>query len=76
MDFFLQPGMKGLPTFQCDTKHTLQIVEDLNEKIKDGVTTLDGVGVVSMDVENMYNNMTSWNGGMQELFRKQNRWHC
>ena len=33
VDHFLQPGMKELPTFLQDTKHTLQIVENINTSI-------------------------------------------
>ena len=36
VDHFLQPGMKQLPSFLKDTKHTLQVVEDINEKIESG----------------------------------------
>ena len=58
VDYFLQPGMKAMPTFLRETKHLLQIVEELNQNIQDGSLSLDGVGVVSLDVENMYYNMT------------------
>ena len=36
IDHFLQPGMKALKTFLKDTKHTLQIIENINEKIDKG----------------------------------------
>ena len=39
-------------------KHTLQIVEEINDKIESGETTLDGVALVSLDIESMYNNMS------------------
>ena len=58
IDHFLQPGMKKLGSFLKDTKHTLQIIEKINEKIDRGELTLDGVSLVSLDVEKMYNNIT------------------
>ena len=58
VDHFLQPGMKQLPSFLQDTKHTLQILEEINEKIDSGDFSLDGVALVTLDVESMYNNMT------------------
>ena len=58
VDHFLQPGMKELPTFLQDTKHTLQLLEEFNEKIVSGEETLEGVALVSLDVDKMYNNMT------------------
>ena len=50
--------MQNLPTFLRDTKHTLQVIEDLNQQIEDGEVSLDGVAVVSLDVVSMYTNMT------------------
>ena len=58
VDFFLQPGMKQLDSFLKDGKHTLQIIEETNDKIRAGELSLDGVALVSLDVEAMYNNMT------------------
>ena len=58
MEHFLQPGMTKLPSFLKDTKHVLQIIEDINEKIEKGEVTLDGVGLITLDVEKMYNTMT------------------
>ena len=58
VDPFLQPGMKQLPSFLQDTKHTLQILEEINEKIDSGEFSLEGVALVTLDVESMYNNMT------------------
>ena len=51
-----------------DTKHTLQVIEDINGKIDDDEITLDGVAVVSLDVESMYNNMSEelGTGGCKE----------
>ena len=59
VDHFLQPGMKELPSFIQDTKHTLQILENINEKVDRGEVSLDGVALVTLDVESMYTNMTS-----------------
>ena len=58
VDHFLQPGMKQLPSFLKDTKHTLQLVENINEKIESGEFSLDGVALVTLDMDKMYNNMT------------------
>ena len=58
VNYFLQPGMKELPSFLQDTKHTLQIIEDINQQIEDGEMSLEGVALVSLDVESMYNNMS------------------
>ena len=58
IDHFLQPGMQNLESFLQDTKHTLQIIENVNDEVKDGKLSLEGVKVVSLDVENMYNNMS------------------
>jgi hypothetical protein len=41
-----------------DTKHTLQIIENINQKIDCGEISLEGVSLVSYDVEKMYNNIT------------------
>ena len=38
--------------------YTLQIIEDINDEVKDGKLSLEGVAIVSLDVENMYNNMS------------------
>ena len=51
--------MRKLESFLKDGKHTLQVIEDINDKIRDGEMSLDGVALVSLDVEAMYNNMTS-----------------
>ena len=58
IDHFLQPGMKNLGSFLKDTKHTLQLVEQINEKIDKGELSLEGVNLVSLDVEKMYNNIS------------------
>ena len=58
MEHFLQPGMTSLPSFLKDTKHVLQIIEDINEKIDRGEFSLEGVGLITLDVEKMYNTMT------------------
>ena len=57
VDFFLQPGMKQLPSFLQDTKHLLQIIDEINQKILEEEVSLDGVALVTLDVESMYNNM-------------------
>ena len=41
-----------------DTKHTLQLIEDTNGQIERGEFSLDGVALVTMDIENMYNNIS------------------
>ena len=41
-----------------DTKHVLQIIEEINDKIEAGECSLDGVGLATLDLEKMYNNMT------------------
>ena len=53
VDNFLRPGMQGLDTFLQDTKHTLQFIEQINDDIDDGKITLNGVALVSLDVERM-----------------------
>ena len=58
VDFFLQPGMKQLPSFLQNTKHVLQIVDELNCKIDKAEFSLEGVALVTLDVEAMYNNMS------------------
>jgi hypothetical protein len=58
VDFFLQKGMQNLPSFLRDTKHTLQVIEDINDQIEKGEVSLDGVALVSLDVVSMYTNMT------------------
>ena len=58
LDHFLQPGMKNLETFLQDTKHMLQLIEGVNEKIDGGEFSLEGVGLVTLDLEKMYNNIT------------------
>ena len=43
---------------QKDTIHTLQIIEETNDKISSGDFSLEGVGLVSLDLESMYTNMS------------------
>ena len=50
--------MKELPSFLQDTKHVLQLVDEMNKKVETGEISLDGVALVTLDVEAMYNNMT------------------
>ena len=42
-----------------DAKHALQIIEEINRKVADGELSLDGVGLATLDLEKMYNNMTA-----------------
>ena len=42
--------MQTLPSFLKDTKHTLEIIETINERIDAGQVSLEGVAVVSLDV--------------------------
>ena len=58
VDHFLQDGMKNLKSYLRDTKHTLQIISELNDQISDGKILLEGIGLVSLDLESMYTNMT------------------
>ena len=58
VDYILQPGMKNLPSYLKDTIHTLQILEETNKNIQEGRISLEGVGLVSLDLEAMYNNMS------------------
>ena len=58
VDHFLQPGMKNLPSYLRDTKHTLQVIEDLNEQIENSKVSLDDVALVSLDIVNMYPSMS------------------
>ena len=75
MDFFLQPGMKQLPSFIQDTKHVLQIIDEINQKIEKDEVSLDGVAMVTLDVESMYNNMTKdLAGGATKEFWKGEKW--
>ena len=74
MDFFLQPGMKQLPSFLQDTKHVLQLIEDINQKIENKEVSLTGVALVTLDVESMYNNMTEeLAGGASKSFLEEGR---
>ena len=57
VDLFLKPGMKQLPSFIQDTKHTLQIIEEINQRIHNNEVSMDGVAIVTLDGEAMYNNM-------------------
>ena len=57
VDYFLKPGMENLPTFLQDTKHVLLEVDDFNKRIERGEVSLEGVALVSLDIESMYTNM-------------------
>ena len=58
VDHFLQDGMKNLDSYLRDTKHTLQIISEINTKVSEGEMSLEGVSLVSLDLESMYTNMT------------------
>ena len=55
VDIFLQPCMKQLLSFLQDTKHLLHIIEEINQKSLE--VSLDGVALVKLHVEPMYNKM-------------------
>ena len=46
VDYFLQPGMKQLPSFIQDTKHTLKIIEEINQKVDNHEVSLERVAIV------------------------------
>ena len=58
VDHFLQPGMVKLPTYLRDTKHTLQVIENINNQIDNGELSLEGVSLITLDIDKMYNTMT------------------
>ena len=41
-----------------DTKHALQLIEEINEQVDGNEISLDGVGLATLDLVQMYNNMT------------------
>ena len=51
IDFKTNPAMKSLPSFMKDTKHFIQIVEQVEE-------VTDDFGIVTAYMDNMYMNMT------------------
>ena len=51
-DFIVNPGMKSLPTYLRDTKHTLQLIEEKNEE---GIPKT--AKFLTADIEAMYPNM-------------------
>ena len=57
VDIFLQPCMKQLLSFLQDTKHLLQIIEEINQKSLEEEVSLDGVALVTLDADSMYNNI-------------------
>ena len=57
-DHFLQSCIRNLPSFMNDTKHALQLIEEINEKVDKNELSLDGVGLATLDLVQMYNNMT------------------
>ena len=50
--------MQKLVSFLKDTKDTLKVIEEVNEKIDAGQLNLDGVAVFSLDIVSMYTNMS------------------
>ena len=50
--------MKSLESYLKDTKDTLRVIEELNDKVDEGELSLEGVALVSLDIVNMYNNMS------------------
>ena len=58
VDHFLQPGMVKLPSYLQDTKHTLQVIESINDQIDRGEMSLENVSLITLDIDKMYNNMT------------------
>ena len=48
VDYFLQPGMQNLGSFLKDGKHTLQIIEEINDKIEQDDTNVDGVALYNL----------------------------
>ena len=58
VDYHLQSEIKNLDTFLQDTKHTLQIIQEVNDKVDAGELSLEGVALVSLDVDSMYNNIS------------------
>ena len=58
VDYHLQDGMKSLDSFLRDTKDTLRVIEERNDRIDEGDLNLEGVALVSLDIVNMYNNMS------------------
>jgi hypothetical protein len=58
VDHHLQDGMKSLESYLKDTKDTMKVIEELNDKVDEGELSLEGVALVSLDIVNMYNNMS------------------
>ena len=67
IDFKTNPAMKSLPSFMKDTKHFIQIVEEVEE-------VTDDVSIVTADIDNMYMKMPLElsEQGIREYFDKQN----
>ena len=53
VDHHLQDGMKSLDSFLRDTKDTLKVIEELNDKVDEGELNLEGVALVSLDIVSM-----------------------
>ena len=57
VDFFLNQGMQKLKSFLRDSKHALQIVEELNEAVERGEISLEEVAFLTLDVFKLYPSM-------------------
>ena len=57
VDFFLNKGMQTLKTFLKDTKHALQLIEEINEKVLKGEISLEDVAFLTLDVFKLYPSM-------------------
>ena len=68
IDFKTNPAMKSLPSYMKDTKHFIQILDQVEEVSED-------IGIVTADIDNMYMNMPLElsEQGIREYFDKQDR---
>ena len=57
INFVLTPGMKSLPSYLQDTKHLLQIVESLNDDLKNEQFSSGNMAWLSLDVVSLYPSM-------------------
>ena len=64
VDHFLQPGMAQLPTFLKDTKHTLQILENMNQEKENGELSrkryIDDVLGLFKGNQNQFSEFVDW----------------
>ena len=49
--------MQNLKTFLKDTKHALQIIEELNDSVRKGEISLEDVAFLTLDVFKLYPSM-------------------